>query len=473
MHTFFSPDASFLIGQWLFIKFLAITYFIAFASILVQIKGLYGKDGILPMEEIFKGINRSKLYRHFYYTPSLFWFSRSDAMLQGLAILGMLCSVAVLFGFAVPLMLFFLFIFYLSYVSTGIYFLSFQWDILLLEVGFAGFIFSWQMPPLPIAVFLLWIILFRFMFSSGVVKFLTGSKEWRDLTALDYHYETQPLPNRMGYYFFQQPKWFSKASTIVVFIVELIVPFLIFTTDEIRLVVFITFVAFQLIIMLTGNYAFFNILTIALCFPLLDDKYLSWIQNYIHIQGEPLSLSTSILTSMTSMILIVLNFFQLTMIFKPLPFVERVLSFTRPLYLINHYGLFSWMTTKRYEIILEGSDDGDAWKEYEFKWKPGDLKTPPKQVAPHQPRLDWQMWFAALGHAKQNPWFTRLIYQILEGSNVVLKLFKTNPFPEKAPKFVRAHLYEYQFTTLKEKKETGDYWKRNYLGIYFPSIRKN
>lgn len=472
MHTFINPEATFVVSQWIFIKLLALSFLVAFWSLFVQIKGLYGSKGIIPLREIFKGIKKGTGFSHYYYTPSIFWISTSDAMLRWTAIAGMAGSLLVLGGIAVPWILLLLCFLYLSYVSVCIYFLSFQWDILLLEVGFAGFLFSLQTPPLPIAVFLMWMILFRFMFSSGVVKFLLGSQEWRNLSAMEYHYETQPIPNRMAYYFHHQPKIVAQFSTVVIFLVEIVLPFFIFTTAELRFFAFIIMGLFQLLIMFTGNFAFFNLLTLALCFPLVDDRYFAWAKDYLPIYTSAPALATSFFVSIACTSMIVLNFFQLVALFRPLRFVDRILRVINPFYLVNRYGLFSYMTTHRYEIIVEGSNDGENWKVYEFKWKPGDLKSPPRQVAPHQPRLDWQMWFAALGQARQNPWFIRFVDCLLEGSPEVLKLLKHNPFPEEPPKYIRAQLYDYHFTSNDVRKKTGEWWQRRYLGVYFPPVSK-
>ncbi len=474
MLTFINPDATFVVAQWVCIKLLGLSYLIAFWSLYVQIKGLYGSQGIIPMSEIFKGIKKSKKFWHYYYTPSIFWFSTHDKMLRWTALAGIAGSLLVMGGIAVPLVLIILWVLYLSYVSTCIYFLSFQWDILLLEVGFAGFIFSLQTPPLPIAVFLMWIILFRFMFSSGIVKFLKGSPEWRNLTAMEYHYETQPLPNRIAYYFQHQSKGMAHFSTVAVFLFEIVLPFFIFTNPEIRFFTFVLLLFFQIMIILTGNFAFFNLLTIALCCCLVDDRFVPGIK---HLLAPTISSSTNLaaafFVSITATILIVLNFFQLVELFRPLPLVDRVLRTISHFYLVNHYGLFSYMTTKRYEIIVEGSQDGENWKPYEFKWKPGDIKVAPQQVAPHQPRLDWQMWFAALGQARQNPWFSRFIYCLLEGSPEVLKLLKYNPFADQPPVYIRALLYEYHFSNNDVRKEKGEWWQRKYLGIYLPPVNRS
>ena len=469
MQEFMSPEATFVYAQWIFLKLLALSFFCAFYSLFIQVKGLYGEYGIIPMKDIFEGTKRGSRWQHFYYTPSIFWYSASDQMLRGVALAGIIGSCLMFIGIAVPWILLLLCFLYLSYVSSGIYFLSFQWDTLLIETGFVGIIFSIQTPPLAITVFLMWVLLFRFMFSSGIVKFLIGSPDWRDLTAMYYHYETQPLPTRLAYYMHQLPRKFTRFTTAFVFVVELIVPFFIFINPEFRLVAFFIFIFFQILLMLTGNFAFFNLITLALCFTLLEDRYFTWMKNLWDIPSYEPTISMSIFVSMSAVIMIVLNFFQFVALFKRLPMVDRVLNFISPFFIVNSYGLFSYMTQNRYEIIIEGSNDGETWHAYEFKWKPGDLNEAPRQVAPHQPRLDWQMWFASLGHARQNPWFTRLIIRLLQGSPEVLDLFKKSPFPpENPPKHIRALLYQYHFTTLEEKHETNNWWNRTYLGVYYP-----
>nr|WP_166157427.1 lipase maturation factor family protein [Neochlamydia sp. AcF84]NGY95652.1 Lipase maturation factor 1 [Neochlamydia sp. AcF84] len=473
MQNFIESNATFIAGQWVFIKLLGLCYFLAFWSLFIQVKGLYGAKGILPMQEIFNGIRRSKTYTHYLRTPSIFWINTEDKMLKGVALVGIIGASLVLCGVAVSWMLFILCLLYLSYVSPSLYFLSFQWDVLLLEVGFAGFLLSLQSPPLPIAVFLLWIILFRIMFSSGIAKFLLGSQEWRNLSAMQYHYETQPLPNKIAYFFHHQPKWFAQLSTLAVFLFEIILPFFIFTHPDLRAYTFLILMLFQSILTLTGNFTFFNGLTIALSFVLLEDNYLPWLQPFLPLSNSPRELSTSLLVSILAISLIVLNFFQLVQLFRSLPSVERVFAIISPFYLVNKYGLFSRLATQRYEIEVEGSEDGRIWKTYEFKWKPGDLKIPPRQAAPYQPRLDWQLWFAAHGEVKHNPWFTRFIYRLMENSPEVVKLMKNNPFPDKPPTYMRANLYEYHFTTSQEKKESGNWWKRKYVGIYLPPVSKS
>lgn len=463
-------SSSYIFAQWLFLKFLALNYFFAFGSLFFQIKGLYGREGILPIRDLLRNIEKKEGRKLYFRIPTLFWWASSDETLQHLTVLGMIASILVLIGaFPAPLFLF-LWLAYLSFVSVGASFLAFQWDILLLEVGFISIFFSLQSPPPFSLVLLYWVLLFRLIFSAGVIKLLSRCPEWRGLTAMEVHYESQPIPNRIAYYFHQQPKWFAKLSCIVVFFLEIAVPFLFLTTSYGRLLAFLMTLFLQLMIMISGNYAFFNTLTMALCIPLLDDKYLSWM-----FDGAPAisalfpHIFSGIVLNAVAAVLILLNVLELVHLFVRIPRFEKIRFMISPYYLINPYGLFARMTTTRNEIIIQGSNDGEVWKDYEFHWKPGDVKAPPRQVAPHQPRLDWQMWFASLSSYQNNPWFIRLLTCLLQGSHSVLALFKKNPFPEAPPKFIRTLMYEYHFTDIKTKRATGDWWKRTLKGIYSPS----
>lgn len=365
-------------------------------------------------------------------------------------------------------MLFITWVLYLSFVSTGSYFLAFQWDCLLLETGFLGIFFAIMTPPPFTLVLALWLLLFRLMFASGAVKILSRCPEWRARTAMKFHYETQPLPNSIAYYIHKCPLWFHSFSVYLVFFFELVVPFMYFGTAEIRLAAFILTVFFQFLIILTGNFAFFNVLAIVLCIPLLNDKTLSALFKPVAQTGAMSSPNLYMALSIVGAIFIFLGVLQLINRFVPTRFVSLLLRPFSYFYITNSYGLFARMTNYRDEIIIEGSMDGENWQEYEFYWKPDNLSKMPSQAAPYHPRLDWQMWFAALGHYRANPWFTALVTRLLEGSKEIRPFFKTNPFPDVPPKFVRALVYSYHFTTLKEKKKTGNWWKRTYKGIYIP-----
>jgi hypothetical protein len=318
------------------------------------------------------------------------------------------------------------------------------------------------------------------MFSSGVVKLTSGDMTWRDLTALLFHYETQPLPTWIGWYAHQLPSLLQKFSVVAMFFVELFIPFLVFGTAISRRIACLILIGFQFLIAATGNYGFFNLLTIALSILLLDDAI--WpdrLKKWFAPRKEEIetkSWTRWIIAPFAAIILIVTSI-QMTSIFRtriPWPIPIAVLyRAAAPFNSINSYGLFAMMTTSRPEIIIEGSNDGLDWRTYEFKWKAGDLKKRPKFVAPHQPRLDWQMWFAALGSYRQNPWFINFLVRLLQGSPDVLSLLERNPFPQSPPKFIRAGLYEYRFTTLAEGGVHKAWWKRELGGSYSPVMSQD
>ncbi|MBI3590014.1 MAG: lipase maturation factor family protein [Candidatus Melainabacteria bacterium] len=460
--------------RFLFLKLLGAIYLIAFASLGVQIPGLIGSNGILPASQFLEMLCAQMGYERYWFVPTLFWLNSSDVFLIFLCCVGMLLSVLLIFEFFQPVCLLFLWIFYLSFVNVSGDFFSFQWDNLLLEVGFLS-IFYALCPSSKIVLWLLRLVLFKLMFFSGIVKLLSGDVAWKSFTALTYHYETQPLPNLFSYYFHQFPNWFHSLSCKLMFAIELIVPFFIFIKRRYRVFGSIILIAFQLIIMVTGNYCFFNLLTILLCVLLLDDN--SLLQKFTESKKDPIKIDPKkqkwITVPIASLILIITTM-QFSIVFQiqidwPMP-LKQLYSLVLPFRSVNTYGLFAVMTTSRSEIIIEGSNDLKNWFAYEFKYKPGDLKKFPCFVAPHQPRLDWQMWFAALGSYRNNQWFINFCVRLLQGSKDVLKLIAYNPFSDSPPHYLRALIYDYKFTDMDTKHRTGNLWKRELKGLYFPVV---
>lgn len=467
----FFDTSSFMFSQWLFIKFLAASYFIAFFSLFVQMKGLFGKNGILPIVELLESVEKRSGKKEYYRLPTIFWWKSTDKMLAYSAVAGFLSAGLILadIPYTSTLLLIICWGLYLSFVNVGSNFLSFQWDTLLLEVGFFGIFFSMASPPPFLLLLAIWFLLFRFIFASGVVKILSKCPAWRSLTAFDFHYYTQPIPNPVAWYFHQLPKIIGKISVVFTFFLELFLPFLIFAPSFLRVYAFIGIVGLMLIIQVSGNYAFFNFLTIAMAIPLLEDSYYQTVLGDMAVMpaSEPI-FAVQVILSVVGVLLIFLNTLQLAGMFVPLGRLISILRFVAPFHIISGYGLFARMTTTRFEIIVEGSDDGKDWRPYEFRWKPGELDGSLRQVAPHQPRLDWQMWFAALGKYEQNPWYTRFLLRLLEGSKDVTNLMKTNPFPHHPPKYIRGNFYEYHYTNIDERVETGNCWKREHKGLYSP-----
>ena len=484
--------------RW-FLRALGLIYLIAFVSLWVQVDGLVGSNGMSPVNRFLPAI-RSQLGPDAYgLLPTLCWFNSSDAFLHLLCGSGVFCSLLLIFRIVPVVSLVAVFVLYLSLTIAGQEFFSFQWDILLLETGFFSIFFApWRLWPrklsaeqgstIPasattsrVGLFLLKLLLFKLMLMSGVVKLTSGDDSWWNLTALDYHYWSQPLPTVFGWWADKSPEWFKHFSVAFCLIVEIIVPFFIWAPRRLRLIAAGMLIFLQVVIAITGNYCFFNLLTIGLCLLLIDDSVVGKAHRFVRDQNSGAFSDRTIQQRMcayTGMIVIIvtlpINAWLIFSAFKPRTRPPRALA---TLYerleafrIVNGYGLFRVMTKDRGEIVLEGSADGIDWAPYEFKWKPGGLKHAPAWCAPHQPRLDWQMWFAAWGTARENPWFVGLIYRLLQGSHEVNGLFASNPFPDKPPRYIRALFYRYRFTTINELRETGAWWKREELHEYLPML---
>lgn len=469
--------------RWLFLRALALVYLCAFASLWVQVEGLIGSDGILPAQELLEYVRERTGLERYRLLPTLFWISSGDGALLVLCGAGAGLSIALLLGFAPVPTSALLWVVYLSVVGVGQVFLGYQWDALLLETGLLAILLApggWRprlgREPSLASIWLLRWLLFRLMFSSGLVKLASGDPTWRHLTALDYHYWTQPLPTWIGWYAHQMPTWTHAASVALMFALELAAPLLIFAGRRGRLVAFFPLIALQALIAGTGNYAFFNLLAAALCLPLLDDAALpAWLRARVpatdaatparRFRPQDLALGAVVLP----VSLMQLGAATGVRVPWPPPFPQLAAA-VAPLASVNGYGLFAVMTTSRPEIVVEGSRDGLTWLPYEFHWKPGDSRRAPGFVAPHQPRLDWQMWFAALASCESSPWLERFLMRLREGSPPVRKLLAGDPFANDPPRLVRAVLYDYRFTDLAVRRGTGDWWKRERLGLFCPVI---
>jgi predicted DCC family thiol-disulfide oxidoreductase YuxK len=459
--------ASYKIAARWFLKCLGSIYLIAFLSLGVQITGLVGAQGILPATA-FLDLVRENYSAAWLRLPTIFWLGASDVFLKLACAAGVIAAMAILLGLARRVALGAAFILYLSLVHIGQTFLGYQWDYLLLE---AGFLAIFLIPVLPRVWLFRW-LLFRLMLLSGTAKLLSGDPTWRNLTALHFHYETQPLPTPFAWYFHQLPADFQRLSVVFMFFVELVTPFLLLAPRRIRFFAAAMIVAFQVIIFITGNYTFFNLVTVALCLLLYDDAAL---RRFARRLGRPPGQSAMPRRSVSAvlfMFIMLASGFQLMEIFSgtmPRP-AASALSWIAPFGVVNTYGLFAVMTTSRLEIAVEGSNDGQTWLEYSFKYKPGDLKRAPVWVQPHQPRLDWQMWFAALSSCQAERWFGNFRARLLEGSPDVLTLMAKNPFPAAPPRYIRAQFYDYKFTTIAERRATGNWWRRELKGDYCPTV---
>lgn len=485
-----------------FLRSLGAIYLIAFLSLWMQLDGLIGECGISPVAEYLPAAREHFGGQALFLLPTLCWFNSSDAFLHFLCGAGAIISVLLMAGFLPAVSLILLFVSYLSLTIAGQTFLSFQWDILLLETGFLAILFApvrWRMggdrdPPVSrVGHFLLKLLLFKLMVMSGVVKLTSGddswgwldhSFNWSALTALDYHYWSQPLPTIFAWWADQSPEWFKHFSVAFCLFVEIVVPLFIWAPQRLRHIACALLILLQVLIALTGNYCFFNLLTIALCLLLIDDRLWRFKERrFPNRRNEPLESErfrdppawyqrwpaiVVLLVTLPINVMLIFSAFQPQ---TPWPRPIAMLgNYIEPFRIVNGYGLFRVMTKSRSEIILEGSADGVDWLPYEFRWKPGDVNQPPCWVAPHQPRLDWQMWFAALGTFRQNPWLAGLAMGLLQDNPDVIRLLAHNPFPENPPRYLRATLYDYHFTSWDEHRATGAWWKREEKAEYFPTV---
>ena len=462
--------------SFLFLRGFGLIYLAAFLSFAVQAQGLIGSHGILPLAELVDAISASVGRERFWLMPMVFWWSSSDAAIQAVCWAGVALSVLLICNLLPRISLLLLYVLYLSLLYAGQVFMTYQWDTFLLEGGFLALLLSVARPP---GIWLLRWLLFRFLFMSGVVKLLSGDPNWWNLSALSYHFLTQPLPTPLAWYAAHLSLSALKVATATVFFIELVLPFLIFAPRRLRFCAAFGILLLQVGILITGNYNWFNIQTMWLCLPLFDDAALRKLLPPRVLRALPVQVedgqarrATAVGAGALALLLVFCSLVEMDMRFgghPPAP-AQALDRFIEPLHLVSSYGLFAIMTTKRDEIVIEGSSDGSEWREYEFRYKPGDLARRPPWNIPHQPRLDWQMWFAALDDPRRLPWFWRLLQRLLEDEPSVTRLLQKNPFADKPPVYVRAWFYDYGFAA-DAAKSRGMWWERQSLGPYFPIVR--
>jgi len=469
---FFSDQ--YWIARLIFQKSLALLYIVAFLVALNQFKALLGENGLLP-------VPRFLTYVKFSQAPSIFHFYYSDIFFMTITWLGLAVSIFLFFGFADKfsflLNAFFWFIpwlIYLSIVNVGQTFYSFGWESLLLEIGFLSIFLGSNKSLVPIIIiFLLRLILFKLEFGAGLIK-IRGDECWRNLTCLNYHHETQPMPNPLSWYFHNLPSSVHKLEVLGNHFVQLIVPWGLFLPQPFSSIAATMIVGTQFWLVLSGNFSWLNWSAIVLSFSAFSNSYLKRIFPFIEV---PTSLT---ICSWQQNISIVISILILVLSYKPILNLfskqQKMNASFDSLHLVNTYGAFGSVTKQRYEIIIEGSLDKEInantkWLEYEFKGKPGDLAKMPAQYAPYHLRLDWLMWFASFGFRQQQHWFMPLIEKLLQNDRETLKLLRTNPFDGQAPVYIRARGYIYEFTNYQERKNTGNYWKRKLIGEYLEPVK--
>lgn len=477
-------------STWIFGRLLGLVVLLAFVSIHVQLDGLIGERGITPAARILELLEGRG--DGMWEVPTLAWWTgASDGALHALCVAGEAVGLALLLGVLPGPASLLAAVLYLSLVSIGGGFFSFQWDALLIETCFlAAVLLPWQLvdrasacvEPPRVARWALYLLLFRLMFLSGVVKLASRDPTWASLTALEVHYWTQPLPGPLSWLVHQLPTWVHRASVVLVFVIELALPFAIALGFRGRRVAFAGFSLLMAVIALTGNYGFFNLLTFALAVPLVDDALIArwpWLAERVRSAIDPLPIwrvRARLGAAVLAVVLIALGAVQTIASLGgarglPSP-VVAALDATRPFYLVNGYGLFAVMTTTRREIRVEGSLDGRTWREYGFAHKPGDPTDLPGWSQPYMPRLDWQLWFAALGEYRDSPWLGRFLRRLLEAEPAVLALLEHDPFDGQPPRYVRAVLYDYRFGDVALWWEIDAYWRVERVGPYGPTLRR-
>jgi hypothetical protein len=518
------PKGRFL-ARWFFLRALGVIYFSAFYSLVFQIRGLIGPEGILPAGAYLNEIAEQLGHYRFWYAPTVFWFSSSGRMLTIVCWVGMLAAVLLVLNFWPRGMLLVCFLCFLSFVGAAGDFSGYQSDGMLLEAGFASLFFSppgfrpglgVSHPPVRTALYLLIWEWFRIYFESGVAKMMSGDPQWRNFSALDDYYQNGPLPTWIGWYVAHLPHWLHEATTGLTLALELFLIWATFLPRQFRIILFFVVTPWQIGIILTANYTFLNYLVLVLGFLLLDDRFLrrffaaSWrkelagagtppavpvvsprasfsftsLEQSEVAQGESANraqtgwaefrLHLAPIRVATVAVLLLWVFYatavQMVWMIKPIPFPSTPVSVLEPFRIANRYGLFAVMTRARYEIEFQGSNDGQTWIAYPFRHKPQEVDKPPRIYAPYQPRLDWNLWFASLGEWRDNPMVLRTEWRLLGNDHDVLSLFASNPFSQAPPRYVRAVLWQYWFTTAKEKHATGAWWHRQFLGLYAPAL---
>ncbi|MGH9430052.1 MAG: lipase maturation factor family protein [Terriglobia bacterium] len=516
------PGPGRLWPRWLFLRALGLIFFSAFYSLLFQIRGLIGPEGILPAAWYLQTVAHSLGLLRYWFVPSLLWMGSGPLALSLLCWAGLAASVALILNLWPRGSVFVCLLTYLSFVSAAQDFSSYQSDGMLLAAGFLCLFFAppgfrprlgKSHPPSRASLFLLQWLWFRIYFESGLVKMASHDPHWRSLTALYDYYANGPLPNWIGWYAQQMPHAINAALALATLVIELGVVWMLFCPRRIRILCFFIVTPFQMGIILTANLAFLNHLVLALGILLLDDRFIlgavarlrklskraapeamatvtagksgSGFGNSMetppaHVSSTPgLGLA---LSSAWRHFTLVVTAFLLTWVFYVdtalllglmapwLPLPGTPATALEPFRIANQYGLFAVMTTARYEIEFQGSQDGVRWEAYPFRYKPQNLRQAPRFYAPYQPRFDWNLWFASLATWRQYPFVVRTEILLLQNDASVLSLFAGNPFPGTPPRMVRAVIWQYWFTGLAAKRREGIWWRRKFLGLYAPEV---
>jgi hypothetical protein len=469
----------------LFLRGLGLTYAVAFASLGAQAIGLYGDRGILPIARILELFRERAGATAPLDAPSLFWLGSSDAVLAASCWTGAALGLALAAGLAPRVTAFLCWALYLSWSQVGEVFLGFQWDALLLETGLLAIWLApsgWRAPlarttaPGWAPLWLLrWLVL-RLFLLSGLVKLASRDPAWRDLSAMSFHHWTQPLPGPLAPFVHALPAWVHAGETIATFAIELGLPLFVFAGRTGRRITAAGFLGLLAAINATGNYGFFPLLAGVLCIPLVDDAVWRRLPRLRTLPAAPDPPRAGRVRRVLAVagfasVLLLTTGAALLRLSLPIPDAWRsLLAVAAPLGSFNAYGLFAVMTKDRPEIEIEGTRDGETWLAYEFRWKPDRTDAPPPLVPLHMPRLDWQMWFAALDDCAGSGWFLAFARRLLEAEPAVLALLARDPFDGAPPRALRTTLWRYRFADAETRRATGAWWVREPLGAFCPTL---
>ena len=497
-------------SRWIFLRALGLIYLSAFYSLLFQIKGLIGPNGILPAADYLQAMHAALELRSYWSAPSLLWFGAGNGALMTLCWVGLIASLLLTLNLWPRASLLICFVCFVSFVSVARDFSGYQSDGMLLEAGFIALFFApaglrpgWGAENLPsrASLFLLQWEWFRIYFESGVAKIASGDPAWQQFTAMDDYYQNGPLPTWIGWYVQHLPHWFHASATVYTLVTELLIVWMLFLPRRFRIVCFFIVTPFEISIIATANYTFLNYLVLLLGVLLLDDRFLEWIlpsRLRALIRGEspmavpgatdamPAELRAGVgaewrerltpLRRAFAGLCLGLVFYSTTALllwmFVPgLPLPQAPVQALEPFRIANSYGLFAVMTHERYEIEFQGSPDGKTWIAYPFRYKPQAINEAPGIYAPYQPRFEWNLWFASLGPWQQSRFVVWAEERLLKNEPDVLALFANNPFASP-PREVRTVIYQYWFTDMRTKRETGNWWRRQELRQYAPALER-
>ena len=470
-----SESQEYVWTRFVLLRGLGFIYCVAFSTLVFQVEPLLGKSGLLPAQSWLNAIAAD-----FWDLPSIFWISASDAMLASFAWIGLALALLVLLGFANAPLLGALWFLYMSFVHVGQDFYGFGWEIMTLELGFLAIFLPPALDPRPLRaekpppVAVIWLVrwmLFRTMYGAGLIK-LRGDSCWSDLTCLNYHYETQPNPHPLSWYFHHFPEWVNATGVLFNHFVELIVPFFYFAPRRLRHAAGALTILFQATLIASGNLAYLNWLTIVIAFACFDDTFWRRLRlPAIGLHGSPLQgarglRGRDVTTALLVLVVVVLSIAPTLNMLSPRQIMNT--SFDR-LHLVNTYGAFGTIGRERPELVIEGSNDADpsdaTWQEYDFWCKPGPIDEPPCLITPYHYRVDWQIWFAAMSEPRKHLWLVHLVYKLLAGEDVGV-FFEHNPFPDAPPRWVRISLYRYEFT---DDLSEG-WWRRERQKTWFGPV---